>query len=219
MNLKLSNVSNTEAKAWDLAEEDGKGTVLAMLLCIGAITAYLKVGRLWLDANIPHFYGNIILLMLAVVTLFTLGCALHMIFIGDKSGRELRKDLKRQTSELYEFVRASEERIEELESNTVHYAGVIRPSGITSLSTARRIVSAIARRADEVNKLVASKNKYNLIDAHDLLNRPLRVGENAMDSLIGADPIPPLDPEVWFQTVDELCEKTGQEIERVAEAA
>ncbi len=116
MNVKIAHVTSPEPKTWDISEESGKGTVLAMLLCIAAITAYLKVGRVWIEANVPHFYGSIVLLMLAVITVFTLGCALHMIFIGDKSGRELRKDIKRQTDELYRFIASTDKRIHELEA-------------------------------------------------------------------------------------------------------
>ncbi len=200
-------------------EESGKGTVLAMLICIGAITAYLKVGQIWIEANLPEFYGGLVVQMLAVITVFTLGCALHMLFIGDKSGRELKKDLKKQISELYHFVSDVEKRISDLESTTMTHAGAIRPNGITSLTTARRIARAIARRADDVSTLLTSRNKYNLIDAHELLSKPLRVTENAMDALIGADPIPALEPEEWFQTVEALCDQTDEEIERVAVAA
>jgi hypothetical protein len=216
MNAKMKRSNKAPAAPALLADETGKGTVLAMLFCIAVIGAYIKVGRVWLDANVPPFYATILLLMIGVITLFTLGCALHMIFIGDKSGRELRRDLKKQTDQLYSFVAESEKKIHSLEAETIQHAGYIRPSGITSLNSARRIVAAIGRRADEVNKLLASRSKYDLIDAHELLNQPLRIVENAMDSLIGSDPIPPLDPADWFQTVEGLCENIGAELQRVA---
>ncbi|MCB0324684.1 MAG: hypothetical protein KDD69_13975 [Bdellovibrionales bacterium] len=213
-----TKVLNTDALSGERlrCDEAGKGTVWAMLLCIAAITAYLKGGQIWLTAHLSPFHHILLLLTVGVITLFTVGCALHMVLVGDKSRRELRKDLKRQIDELYSFVAESQTRIQELETRTMRHAGVIRPRGINSLGAARRIVAAIRRRADEVNALLSTRNKYDLIDAHELLCQELDVTENAVDSLIGADPIPTLRPEEWLPTVSSLCEQVDAEIERVA---
>ena len=90
--IAFSGQGNLETSSkW--REESGKGTTWSMLFCLCAITLYLKGGNELLDAYVPLRYHTPILLTLAILTFFTLGCALHMIFLGEKSVPELRKSL------------------------------------------------------------------------------------------------------------------------------
>lgn len=212
------NANNSKATISEflIENEAGKGTVWSMLFCTIAIGAYLKVGRAWLLEHAAPFHHSVLVLTVGIITIFTLGCALHMIFVGDKSARQLRRDLKRQVEELNQYVAASQKRIQEIETRVVHHVGVIRPYAINSLGSARRITNAIKRRAAEVSDLLASRSRYDLIDAHELLMADLDVRESAVESLIGSDPLPRLAPEEWLPNVEHHCAIIEQELERIA---
>lgn len=199
--------------------EVGSATLWAMLFCTASLIAYLKIGRAFLDTHVPPFYHLLIVLTLAIVTIFTLGCSIHMIFMGDKSTRYLRRDLLKQTEELARFVIQSKKRIRDYEAEALRQAGNIRPHCLDCIGQARRIVNALGRRGDEVRKLLATRNKLDLIDAHGLLRKELVITENCMDSLIGMDPLPAVPADEWFSTVENLCEQIDMGFKRLKAAA
>lgn len=212
------NTNNNQALESLSVNSEGKATTTAMLLCVAAVTCYLKVGREYCEVSLQPFYHTLVLLTLAIVTAFTLGCALHMVFIGDRSSRELRRDLNRQIAELISFVSHSLKRIRKLEADSL-LSPSVRPSTTEDLNQVRRIVAAIGRRAEKVSNLLKTRDQLDLIDASDLINQELEITENCMESLIGAEPIAPLAPEEWFHTVESMCNEIERDLLRVRIAA
>ena len=172
-----------------------------------------------MDLNVQPYYHKVILLTFAIITLFTFGCALHMIFVGDRSARELRRDIQKQIALLTSFVVSETRRLQKLEGELLPHTALIRPRTFDSLNQARRILAAIARRINEINRLLATKNEYDLMDAHEILNRRLVVTENALESLIGAEPLPPLEREAWIGTIEAMCHAIEADLLHVRLAA
>ena len=196
--------------------EQGKATTWAMLICVAAIAAYIKFGREFFNSTLAPIYHTLIVATLAVLALFTLGCVVNMILVGDKSYRQLRKDLKSQVSDLRAFLIEAQTRTAELDALASRYAHTLRPSSRENLNQAKRITSALAVRAEEVMQFIDSGRKVDIIDAFELLNSDLSVIENCMDSLIGSNPIPALSPDVWLPTIRNLLDSVVVDLERVA---
>jgi len=199
-----------------LRSEKGAGTLWAMLFCLAAVFAYLKGGQAFLTEHLDPIYHVVVVISIAVAALFTIGCTLHLMAKGDRSTRRLRLETKKETNELEEFVVLARGRIDALKSEASQRHATFRPHGRISLEMAERIINAIDRRAHELNLLLNSRNKFDIIDAHELLTAKLEIVENCVDSLIGGDPIKPLDRTEWFGIVDKLVSEVDVELERAA---
>jgi hypothetical protein len=214
-NSKSSSKNVTREMFSVIIGEAGKGTTWAMVFCLGVIAAYLKYGKNYLDANINPFYHNLLVLTLAVVTVFTVGCVLHMIFIGDKSDRELCRDLRRQNDELFKFIAGSQTRLCELQSAALRCSGLIRPHNLENINQLRRIINALHQRCIHIRGLLSSRDKIDLIDAHELLSEPLTVIEDCMSSLIGSNPIPPISADEVVSTIETLTHEIETDLRRI----
>jgi hypothetical protein len=200
----------------NLRSEDGKATLWAMLICIVLISTYLKVGRAIVESNFSPLHNHLIIACLGTMAIFTLGCSIHMIFCGDRSSREIKKDIRRQVDELKTFSESAKLRIENLSNSSQIYSATVRPRDKASLITARRILSAIDRRVAEVESMIQSRSSIKTIDAFELLNHELSVIEDCVESLIASEPIPPLQPEAWIPSVVTLLESVDSGMQRIA---
>jgi hypothetical protein len=214
-NSKSSNKNISSELFSIILGEAGKGTTWAMVFCLGIIAAYLNYGKSYLDANINPFYHDLLVLTLAVVTVFTVGCVLHMIFIGDKSDRELRRDLRRQNDEVFKFIASSQTRLCELQSAALRCSGLIRPHNLENINQLRRIISALHQRCIHIRDLLVSKDKIDLIDAHELLSEPLTIIEDCISSLIGSNPIAPIPSDEVVSTIETLTHEVETDLRRI----
>ncbi len=187
-----------------------------MLLCVVLISAYLKIGRAIIEVSLSPVYHTLIIACLATLSIFTLGCSIHMMFCGDRSTKEIKRDVKRQIKELANFTESAKVRIRGLQTNTQTYDAIVRPRDKAALATANRILSAIDRRIDKVEEMINSRSSIKTIDAYELLNEDLSVIEDCVESLIGDDPIPPLPPEEWIPSVVTLLESVDTGLRRIA---
>ena len=199
-----------------IRDEFGKSTLWAMLLCIFTLGYYLKSGRAFLEASMPPYYHTIIILMLAVVTIFTVGCSIQMMLAGDPSNGTLKRKMRAELEEYSSFIDNSVMRIRDLEQGTLNHSQRVSPRAIDSLALAKRILNAMQTRVRDINELIERGSQLDLIDAHELFEKDLEIVENCLDSLIGADPVPPLKPDSWVETVEGLILTIDNEMQRVA---
>ena len=217
MDARRENIMRLSNQHFDLQRsEAGAGTLWAMLFCLIAVFIYLRGGQAYLLENVDPIYHVVVIVSLAVAAFFTIGCTLHLIIKGDKSTRRLRREMKNEIVDLEKFVVFARGRIDALNDEAAQRYATFRPHGRVSLEMAQRIVNAIERRAHDLNMLLTSNNKFDIIDAHELLEAHLEVVENCVDSLIAGDPIKPLPREAWFDVVDELISEVDIELERAA---
>ena len=207
---------NSENRNDILESEHGAGTFLAMIFCLAAIFGYLKGGREYLVEHLDPIYHMVVVIGLVVIAMFTIGCTVHLMLKGDRSTRRLRREMQKETEELEKFVLFARGRLDYLDEEASQQHAALRPQGKICLTMAKRIVNAIERRAHELNKLLVSKNKFDIIDAHELLHSKLEIVENCVDSLIAGDPIKPLPRSDWFNAVDRLISEVDVELERAA---
>lgn len=187
-----------------------------MVACLAVIAFYLKYGKAYLDSNLAPFYHNLIVLTLAMATVFTVGCVLHMIFIGDRSARELRSELRKKNEAAAVFIAYAQKRICELHPEVLRHVSHIRPRSMENISQARRIIHALNQRTEEIRALLASNDKIDIIDAHELLGQPLIIVENCVNSLIGAEPLPPIEADQVISTVEQMFEEIEADLKRIA---
>jgi hypothetical protein len=188
-------------------EEEGKGTVWAMLLCTMVTAFYLKGGKALVDSHIDPTFHLILIMIFAVITVFTIGCAIHMIFVGDRSNRELKRELVEQSDAIDNFIAAAQTKIRTFETQALHYSGVIRPQALEKVGYVRRIINALQRRNEAIKQLLSSQNAASLFDAYELSCKKLEIVENALDSLIGASPVPPIEAGEWFLVIEQAFDE------------
>ena len=194
-----------------IGSESGKALPWIIVLAAIAWGSYFQWGQPYIKALSP-FYNQIAVVALAVATIFALGCGCHLLAIGGKSNRVVRRNLRGVVGSLDQFITESNVRIRQIETDLGRNLISLRPRTMDSLSTARRILRPLSMTVASARELVSSGTSVDLIDADELLSRKLIVVESAMDSLIGAEPVPPLSPDEWIPTISRLLDEVEQEI-------
>ena len=199
-----------------VSSESGKAISWAILLSAGIAGAYLNGGREYLEKALPPFYHMMVLMGLAFVCIASLGCGLHLFFLGGSSTRELKRTLKGQNDALLQLIRESDALIRGMETDLGRCALKLSPRGLDCLAMGRRVVRALDRRATEIDELLSTSSHIDLIDAEELSRKKLIISENAMDSLIGSDPVPPLAPEEWVPSLKRVFTEIENEKRKLA---
>ena len=175
-----------------------------MLLCIVAIVAYLKGGKAALEGHVPPMFHILLLTILGVVTVFTMGCELHVLLLGEKSAGQIRRELNRQLKRLARFVKSSRQRVEEIEERAEFSAGLLRPIAYDNMAHVKQVLDGLERRITTVHGLVNSKKKQDVYEAATIIGAKLAPFESCTDSLIDARPMPPIEADQWIPTVEQL---------------
>ncbi len=194
--------------------EAGRLTVLAMIFCIVAIAGYLKVGQFILPKMLAPNQLTLLLLLVGTITLFTIGGVIHTILMGEKSPRQLRRELRRQIKLLSAFVAQTKERIADIEGQIGYRAGLFRPVAYDQLTQLRQLIFALERRVTEVEFLIASRRRKLLYRAAQVMGSDLFAVESCLDQLIDARPLPPMRSEEWIPNAERLLAIVEEESKR-----
>ncbi len=202
-----------------VSSEAGIGGLIA-ILSIVILCLYIKydeviLSRIFGDKVTPMI-STIVLVVLSVMTLFAICCNVHMKFIGDRSNRGLVRDIRERINQINLLISTSITHMKRFESEMVSHAGVMTPRAIDCASVLKRIIKALELRVRNVEELVATRDKIDLFDAYELLNRRLKVSTSALDSLIDSDPVPDLEPAEWAPAIEKLLDGINFELRRVA---
>ncbi|MFN8392227.1 MAG: hypothetical protein U0136_18185 [Bdellovibrionota bacterium] len=196
--------------------ESGKAISWAILFSAAVYGAYIYGGKVFLETHLNPFYQMVVLFGTVCVCIAFLGCGLHLFFLGGKSNAQLRKGLREQYKSLAEMIHESDQTIKVLEAELGRCAVKLTPRGLDCLSLARRIVRALDRRASEIEYLLSTGDAIDLIDADELCRKKLIITDNAIDALIGSDPVPPLAPEEWQPCVKRIFQEIEAERKKAA---
>ncbi len=196
--------------------ESGKAISWAILLSAGCAAAYFYGGEQYLEAHVTPFYQMVIVMSASLICLASLGCGIHLLLLGGASNGQVRREITSQNNALLQLVRESHTQIATLESDLGRCALKLSARGLDCLSIARRVVRALEHRSEEIHDLLRSGSSVDLIDAEELSRKKLIISENAMDSLIGADPVPPLAPEEWAPSLKKLFSEIEGELKKAA---
>ena len=210
------NSRHAECSARMLVSESGKAISWAILLCAVLAGAYQYGGEQYLTTHVTPFYHTVILMSAILVSLAALGCSIHLLLLGGSSNGQIRKVLVSQNTQLLQMVRESNAQIATLEGDLGRCALKLSARGLDCLSIARRVVRSLEQRSEEIEDLLRSGSSVDLIDAEELSRKKLIISENAMDSLIGADPVPPLAPEEWMPSLKKLFSEIDSELKKAA---
>ncbi len=191
------------------------GTTWAMLLCFALIGFYLTHGKQYLNTSVHPFYHILIVSTLAIITIFTLGCVLHMLLIGDKPIDELAHELQQQNNDLLDYATHTHYRLKELERAVKQNIALIRPRSAESLSQLRRIITALAQRTETVKQLLLTDNNINIISAHELLTSDLVISEHCLHSLIPDSPLAPIKADQLLASIESMIHEIETDLRRV----
>jgi hypothetical protein len=169
----------------------------------------------------PHSHPVIyyaLLSILSLITIFSVGCAIHTRILGGGSyyPRHISKEAKTQLQAYKRLIRDSSAKIDELTPLMAHHNGIIDRRGVDCLSVAKKIVNSLEKRLNAVESLIARNNKQDLLEAYELMDHPLLLTGNCYNTLIDSDPIPPIDPEDIAPTLGRLFQTIHAELRRAA---
>lgn len=198
-----------------LESEQGSAMLYGILAALSGWVFFEHGHRLLGEYDHPVIYWSVIAII-SLISVFSIACAIHMKALGSKPVPQLRKDVQTEIEAYQEFISESMAMIEELTPIMAAHTGVVSRRAVDCLSTAKKIVAALERRVDETQELLQTKRKSDVIEAYDLLGRSLSITESRYDSLIDADPIPPLDPAEISATLSRLVQTIHAELKKVA---
>jgi len=214
--MSEANYNTNSDDSRPIGSESGKAISWALLLCAAVAGAYYSGGKEYLEHNLSPFLQTLVIMCSGLVCLASLGCGLHLLFLGGRSNSELRVLIKEHNDTLVQLVREGTTLIQSVESGLGRCTLKLSPRGLDALSMARRLTHALQKRTEEISDLLATKSGADLIDADELLRKKLIISENAAETLIGADPVPPLAPEEWVSSLKRLFNDIENERKKLA---
>lgn len=216
METKLNNGSPQP----NIADNESGLAGLLALFSIAILCIYIKYDQIILQKlfgdQVTPLLSTIVVVILSVMVLFSICCAIHMKFIGDRSNRSLIREIRSRVNQINMLISTSYNHLKRFEEEMVSHAGVMTPRAIDCTAVLKRILKALELRASHVQDLVASGDKIDLFDAYELLNKRLKVSTSALDSLIDSDPVPDLEPAEWAPAIEKLLDGINFELRRVA---
>lgn len=159
----------------------------------------------------------LMIIILGLTSFCAMGCAIHMRAVGGKPPRRLRKEARAEVSDLRTLLDNSKAKITELEASMLRHVGGMTRRAVDCIGIAKKIIRALEKRVDEVSHLLETSRSSDIIEAYELLYRPLVVHESCCDALIDSDPIPAIDPNEWAPTLTRLFSVAQAEIQRITE--
>ena len=205
-NRSLVDDDNGNVKLWTLFSV----SLLALFIYYGQTIFYI------LGIKYSSTLAYTIIALLVLATLFSLGCTLHMAFIGDENDETLKKDLVQKFDELQTLIGTAQNRINRVEINFSDASQMLTPKGVNSLSFAKKIVRSLETRHNKISTLLSTNSKISLMDAYDLFNENLDLKENSMVGLIDMDPLNTLSPEEWSSKLNNYLDEVDLEIQKIA---
>lgn len=187
-----------------LRNESGAGTTWAMLLCTLAVFCYIRFGRAYLLLHLSPLYDSLATVTLVLVSLFTAGCALHMMCIGEVSNRHLRDHVGKSAEKLEQLAELVRSELQLREQRVCLHNGSLGSIAIRALSTTKRLSHALDVRSEEVRRLLSNSSKARLAAAYELLESPLETDSNCYTQLIVGEPIEPISREELLPRIREL---------------
>lgn len=203
--------------SFSVNNEQGSATTISMIVSFTLVLSYILIGHSFLSEQVPPTVHGILAILLGLFTIFSLGCGMHMLCVGCRSNKQIRRDLRAQLIELGSFIDFTDEKISSLDDKVRFHSGAIRPIGRECLGHSKRILEALVERIREVNSLINSKNALDLIEADELIQQDLILNSNTLNSLIGTEPLPPISTEEWIPTVNRLLDKVEIELDKAVQ--
>lgn len=197
------------------ADEQGKAGIVS-ILAIAAVFYYVKSGYIHFGQGLhPMVYASIVVI-LGVVAVFSGGYAIHMRMIGSKPKKHVMREIQSRTSDIDELLKETKSRIRYFEDVMAMRANSMTRRGTDCLALLKKITNALDARIYEVKRLLATRNQFDLMDAHDLIRQKLIITENCLESLIESEPVPAMEPYEWEPTITKLLDQIEYELRLVA---
>ncbi len=199
-----------------LSNELGNAKLVTVVGIVGLCWLVVSADQI-LGSGIPKAVYQAFLMIVALITAFSLGYSIHMRLLGQKPDRQIRKELDARIDEVEKLLVHSVSRAREYEMRMVDYFRGISRRGPDCLGLAKKILRSIERRLYEVKALVATRDKIDLISAYELMNERLELGGSALESLIDQEPYPALESFEWESALEKLFNEIDSELNRAIE--
>ena len=195
--------------------ERGRASLVAVITS-ALVLWYVKYGRGLFSGSQSQAIYWATLGVLAIIALFSIGCAIHMKFIGQVSQRDLYNYLRGQLEYWNNFLAEVRLRLREQENLMLRRVGHVSRRGLDSLSYAKKIANALEQRIGDVRELVDYRTELEMIDAYELLKKRLHISQNSLQALIDAEPIPAIESDLWEPTLRRLLDDIDSELRNLA---
>ena len=120
----MSKTSKSRHTLSTLRGERG-GAALYAILGIAAISYYIYEGHRYFGEEIHNALYWAVIAILSVVTVFCMGCAVHMRLLGNKPNKELYRELLARIRLLEELVGDARRNLADFETTMVSRASII----------------------------------------------------------------------------------------------
>ncbi len=184
--------------------ELGAGTTWAMLICTLGLFFYIRVGRAYFLLHFTPLYDSLATVTLILISLFTAGCSLHMMFIGEVSDRGLREHVRERAKKLEELAELVRTELALREQRVCLHNGSLGSIAIRALSTTKRLSRALDLKVEQLHGMLSKPSGQRLAAAFELLESPLETDSDCYTQLIVGDPIAPIPRDELLPTIREL---------------
>jgi hypothetical protein len=215
--MKRLNNLYTKVMAYRLSgRENTAGSIpLLGVLGLAVMLLIIKYKELYFAGVNPVLFMAIVAL-LYTIAFFSIGCAIHLKAMGARPSTQLLKDMRDTLARDEHLIISTNSRIRDLERRMMSKSMIMTSRGTDCLGLLKRIIRALEKRTLEAKELVSSGYKIDLIDAYELLSRKLVISESALDSLIDAEPFPPVDNAELVQVIERLLVEVEFEVKKIA---
>lgn len=113
-------------------------------------------------------------------------------------------EVERFADQLVKIITSSRVRIAIIESDMIDHLAAVSPDGQRSLTTARRLLSAMEKRLTTINSCIQHAGEEDLKAAIRTARSPLVLPNDSVNKLISEADIPPIDPANLKPMMDSL---------------
>lgn len=159
-----------------------------------------------------------ILLMAAVLCLTAMGYCIYLLKVLDKnalnsSSSKIYGEIYAHIEDLQRAVEDTSSRMKKCEENLGTHFFENSKTSVSDLAAIRRIISAVKSRRDKIIKLINSNNSKNLVEARQLARQDIIVKEDILNSVVDAREIPPINPSILKNFLDEVLSRIERDLE------
>ncbi len=189
-----------------------KGSVTALFL-LSSIILIVLIEKSW-DAVFGefHYISQIAVAVFAFCfILYSLLIGLYSVLSGEKSCRQLKKMVIKESKKLDHLIKEAGKAVQELESQLRVISGIMHPQGFKELRRVKAMLVSLEARSKKAKTLIKSKDEDKIIAGYNIFFSNIGDFEDASSSLILDDEL----PECPYEDIPQELKKRIEFVEKV----
>lgn len=185
---------DTSENSFYIENEAGSSTSLCLLISLLLVLA-LEANWDTLLSELDFVYKISITASIGIFVFFSILLGFYSVFSGEKSTRQLKREVIKESRKLDILVNEADTAIKNLEKQLRIATGIMTPTGFKELNKLKAMIHSIQSRSHRTKSLLKSKDHDQVVEAYNVFFSNIGENEDAVNSLILDDNLEPCSYE------------------------